>query len=538
MTHPTFNGARFAGRPLLMHAPRMADLLGTTAPVDDRGAFSRFMDSISFGHEARALKQKIVQRTEEKEAVAKLYCPVGGEDVIEGQGRYVIADEIAVMDIEGPLLDRCCYYGASYDRIAETLNAIADDDRAKAVFIRLDSPGGLVAGLHEAAAALDALRATGKVIHVYTPSICASAAMWLASAADQIIAAPTAVLGSIGVVWVHWDESAWLTKMGIEVTPIQFGDKKTDAAWWKELSEQAQADAQAEIDTIGEMFVSAIADGRGLDAQVIRDQQAGVFMGEAAIKAGLADTVMLEGPAFAALRDQINTSSEGVPAAVPAAASAAAKAQSRTTPAADPCSNSAACARDSTQQKGSVEMSLKSTLAKILGGKAKNLSAGQLSRIRAAAEKDKKDPEAEDGTEDEDPAAMDGEEDDGEDATDSADPADPDPDVDGDGEEDDDEDGDGADNVEAKVLRRVTAITGCKEAKGREKLAGKLAAQPGMTVKTAQSILRCAPKASSLAAAMDGQDPVIANQGGNPATQSSTVARATARWGKAKHSRK
>lgn len=156
-------------------------------------------------------------------------------------------------------------------------------------------------------------------------------------------------------------------------------------------------------------------------------------------------------------------------------------------------------------------MSLKSTLASILGGKAKRLSARELDRIRAAAEKEEKDAERDE----ESTSAMDGEdEDEDQDGdTDTADPADPD--EDGDAEKDDDEDGDGP---EARVLRRVAAITGCKEARGREKLASKLAATPGMTVAQARALLRAAPKSSALAAQMAGQDPAIAADGGTAAS--------------------
>lgn len=502
MPNKTFSGARFAGRPLLMHAPRMGELLDLSAPSGP-GLLSRIADHIPLiGSSNAAAGANKVQA---------LYAPASAQ-VVEpsGRGLYSLADDIAVIDIVGPLLDRgyaseyaFCW---GYDFIAKTARAIADDDRAKAVFIRLDSPGGMVAGVHEAFAALANLCAAGKPVHTYSPSICASAAMWLAAGTDHIAAAPTANLGSIGVVWVHYDESAWLNKMGIEITPIQFGDKKTDAAWWKALSEQAKSDAQAEIDTVGEMFIAAVSAGRGLDAQAVRDQQAGVFMGAAAVNAGLADSISLEDPAFAALRDQINQNSGGVPAAIPAAAALPAKAsKGQSRPASD-------------AQKESDMAGLQATLDKILGGRGKNLTSGQFNQIRAAAMEDE-DTETPVGDEDEEPTAEDSTDEEGGDEDTMA---------------EDSPDEDEEESVEARVLKRITAITGCKEAVGREKLAAKLASQPGMTFATARAILRTAPTSSSLGAQMSGQDPSISNSGGNVAHQSTTTARAAARWGKKK----
>jgi len=118
-----------------------------------------------------------------------------------------------------------------------------------------------------------------------------SAAYLLASAADQVVTTQSGVLGSIGVVVAHHDESGANEEMGVRVTEIHAGDRKVDCSPNKPLDAEARAALQAHVNDFYDLFVSAVARNRGLSEEAIRGTQAGLYIGADAVALGLADEV-------------------------------------------------------------------------------------------------------------------------------------------------------------------------------------------------------------------------------------------------------
>jgi ClpP class serine protease len=96
--------------------------------------------------------------------------------------------------------------GTSAEQFAGAHAALLDDGSVRSIVWEVDSPGGSVAGVPEAAARLVGMRGQKKTVAV-SNALMASAAYWLGSAADEIVAAPSSLTGSIGVVAVHEDYS-------------------------------------------------------------------------------------------------------------------------------------------------------------------------------------------------------------------------------------------------------------------------------------------------------------------------------------------
>jgi len=111
---------------------------------------------------------------------------------------------------------------------------------------------------------------------------------------------------SIGVVGMHTDITKALEEFGIKITTFQFGEHKTDSYPTTPLSKEAAARFQAIIDTTGEMFVDLVPARRDLAPSAVRRTEAGCFLGQAGVEAGLADAVMSPQDAFVSLLDEID----------------------------------------------------------------------------------------------------------------------------------------------------------------------------------------------------------------------------------------
>ena len=97
---------------------------------------------------------------------------------------------------------------------------------------------------------------------------------------------------------MHLDITKMLENFGVKVTTVQYGDQKSDTYPTTPLSDEARARMQADVDVMGEMFVNLVARGRGIDASVVRETEAGCFLGAAAVRVGFADAVMSVEEAF------------------------------------------------------------------------------------------------------------------------------------------------------------------------------------------------------------------------------------------------
>jgi signal peptide peptidase SppA len=223
---------------------------------------------------------------------------------------YDVVDGAAVIEIGGVLVHQEDWLSfwlgeTGYDRIRAAFDMAIADPAAQAIVFHVNSPGGVVAGCFDLAEHILASRGS-KPIAAILDEEAYSAAYALACTADRIIVPKTGGVGSIGVVMMHVDITSALEKLGVKVTTIQYGARKTDSYPTTPLSDEALARFQAEIDVLGEMFVDLVARARGLKPDAIRKTEAACFLGQAGVDAGLADAVMPPQDAFAALVDEID----------------------------------------------------------------------------------------------------------------------------------------------------------------------------------------------------------------------------------------
>jgi signal peptide peptidase SppA len=212
-------------------------------------------------------------------------------------GLYALDDDgIATIDVHGELVNRGDWMDAlsgvtSYKTISNALDAAAKDTRVRGIVLDLDSPGGEAAGAMETAAKVRAVSQQKRVV-AYVDSLAASAAYALASGAHEIVATPSATIGSIGVVWLHMDRSKALADKGMRPTLLHAGAYKVDGNAMQPLPDDARARIQAQIDQVYGLFVETVGKHRPkLGADGARKTEAGIFLGQSAVEAGLADRV-------------------------------------------------------------------------------------------------------------------------------------------------------------------------------------------------------------------------------------------------------
>lgn len=203
----------------------------------------------------------------------------------------VVRDGVAILAVEGPIFRRADMLtemsgATSVDAIARDFAAALDAPTVNAILLTIDSPGGEAAGINELASTIFAARGQ-KPITAYVDGIGASAAYWLASAADAIVVDSMALVGSIGVVMAVPDPTKTNTR-DITFVSSQSPNKRPNPT-----TEQGKTGLQALVDDMGSVFINAVALHRGVSTDTVLSDfgQGGLFVGQAAVAAGLADRI-------------------------------------------------------------------------------------------------------------------------------------------------------------------------------------------------------------------------------------------------------
>lgn len=217
-----------------------------------------------------------------------------------------VRDGVAILPVEGPLFRRANmmteFSGAtSYDTLARDFAQAEADPMINAHMLVIDSPGGEVNGASEFAAMVSASK---KPVWAYVGGTGASAAYWIASAADKIVTADTAQLGSIGV------------QAGYTVRDGKAGEKAyrfvSSQSPMKNASPDTDAGArqiQGNVDALAQVFVDAVAKNRNTDAQTVLESfgQGAVFVAAEALERGMIDGIGTFEGTLKSLSEELNS---------------------------------------------------------------------------------------------------------------------------------------------------------------------------------------------------------------------------------------
>jgi signal peptide peptidase SppA len=180
--------------------------------------------------------------------------------------------------------------GTSIEQLAGGFRAAQADPQVQAILLDVDSEGGTVYGVPELAAEIFAVRGSKPIVAVANSTM-ASAAYWIASAADEIVVSPSAEVGSIGVYGIHTDRSKADEQAGVKTTIISAGAYKAEGNPYEPLTDEARAYAQARVDEMYNLFVKDVARGRGVTPAAVREGygQGRLVGAKQAVALGLAD---------------------------------------------------------------------------------------------------------------------------------------------------------------------------------------------------------------------------------------------------------
>lgn len=211
---------------------------------------------------------------------------------------------VGLIAVEGTLINKGGWIGTnsgetSYQGLMRQITEARDDPAIKAVVFEFDTFGGEVAGCADCGAAIADLSKEKPTIAILTDHSF-SAGYWLASQCRQIVLPAAGGCGSIGVITMHVDYSAYLESEGVKVTVLTAGEHKADGHPYAELPEAVRDEWLAELELLRNQFADAVAAGRGkrFDKNAALATEARCFLGEDAVKAGLADTVARPSEAF------------------------------------------------------------------------------------------------------------------------------------------------------------------------------------------------------------------------------------------------
>lgn len=178
--------------------------------------------------------------------------------------------------------------------IREVLTIAEEDQRVKALVLRINSPGGTVTASDILYHEIRAFKEKRKIpVIVSIMDMGTSGGYYIAAAGDKIVAHPSSVTGSLGVIMLTVNASGLLEKIGVQATAVASGPKKDMGSPLRPMTPEERAIFQGVIDEFYTQFLRVIEHGRpNLTAAQVRELADGrIYSGEQARKLGLIDQV-------------------------------------------------------------------------------------------------------------------------------------------------------------------------------------------------------------------------------------------------------
>lgn len=198
-------------------------------------------------------------------------------------GGLGLEPHVARLDVVGIIVD-------DRERL-DAIEELVDDDNAKALIVRIDSPGGTTTGGESLYYALRRVAEEKPVVAVIG-TLGASGGYMAALAADHIVARETSITGSIGVILQTAEISGLLEKLGVTTEAIKSGPLKATPSPFEPLSDESRAATQAVVDDTHSWFVALVAERRELEQATAEGLSDGrIYTGRQALEKNLIDAL-------------------------------------------------------------------------------------------------------------------------------------------------------------------------------------------------------------------------------------------------------
>lgn len=202
-----------------------------------------------------------------------------------------VRNGIAVMHIDGTLTYRSSFWKVifgvdTYNSIGNAFDELVADESVKGIVLSIDSPGGEIKGVSDLADRIFAARGTKECgIVAHSAGAMCSAAYWIASACEKVVASSVAQVGSIGVMGIlGGDEDKSVTYLRSNLSPNKNLDPNTP---------EGRSAVEKNLDAMAKVFVEALAKNRNSDFDSVLEHygQGKVFVGQEALEAGMVDAI-------------------------------------------------------------------------------------------------------------------------------------------------------------------------------------------------------------------------------------------------------
>ena len=198
--------------------------------------------------------------------------------------------------------------GIDYEDISEDLLDIADNDKIKAVVLRINSPGGSAYGSEQIWKAVSVVKSK-KPIVVSMGDYAASGGYYIACNTDKIFAQPTTLTGSIGIFGIFPNIGGLTDKLGIKFDNVKTNKYSDFGATYRPMNTEERAILQRYINNGYELFTKRCAEGRNMNIDSLKAIAEGrIYSGTDAMRLGLVDEMggLEEAITFAAKKANIS----------------------------------------------------------------------------------------------------------------------------------------------------------------------------------------------------------------------------------------
>lgn len=206
--------------------------------------------------------------------------------LLEGMGRgglplALFKEKVGVVEIKGVIEEP--------EEALKWIKAFGDDDKVKAVILRIDSPGGAVGATQEIYQEVLKLKEK-KAVVASLGNVAASGGYYIAVAAHKVVANPGTITGSIGVVMYFADFEGLMKKVGIRGHTIKSGPFKDTGSPFRGMTPEEKRVLEEVVRDVHQQFIEAVASSRGLAVEKVRELADGrIFSGRQALELGLVD---------------------------------------------------------------------------------------------------------------------------------------------------------------------------------------------------------------------------------------------------------
>lgn len=216
-------------------------------------------------------------------------------------------NKVAVIYVEGQMVSdktsNAAAGSAFSSDIVKNMRKATDDPNVKAIVLRVNSPGGTPVAAEEIISQIHKTRDVKPVV-ASMGDMATSAAYYISSQTDRIVANPDTFTGSIGVIWVFQNKSKYYNEDGMSFYIAKSGNFKDLGADYRGLSDGEKEYVQGIINESYDRFVNNVASGRNLSVEKVKSIADGrVYTGSDAKDLGLVDEM-------GGLYDAINVSKE------------------------------------------------------------------------------------------------------------------------------------------------------------------------------------------------------------------------------------